>query len=228
MLVNHETGTLQDLQLGREFSVFHCDAAQAAGKLPISFRDLGVASLSISAHKFRGPQGIGALILREGMKLAPQLYGGHQQRARRPGTEPVMLAVGMATALEMATVNIEETSRAMRQKRQEFVQLLRQLCSPIVVNSPEDGSPYVLNVSFPDCRADLLLMKLDLAGVACSTGSACSSGSLLPSPVLKAMAVPDDVLRSAMRFSFGPATTKDELVEAARRIADCVARLRRE
>jgi cysteine desulfurase len=94
------------------------------------------------------------------------------------------------------------------------------------MNSPADGSPYIANVSFPGCRADLLLMKLDLAGVACSTGSACSSGSLLPSPVLKAMGVPDDVLRSAMRFSFGRSTTAAELDEAAGRIAGCVNQLR--
>ncbi len=109
---------------------------------------------------------------------------------------------------------------------QTWIGHLREACSPIVINSPESGSPYILNVSFPSCRADVLLMKLDLAGIACSTGSACSSGSLLPSPVLQAMGVPDDVLRSAMRFSFGPTTADQELIEAARRIAACVLQLR--
>jgi cysteine desulfurase len=227
MLVNHETGVIQPVSvLSTEYSVLHTDAAQAAGKIPISFGDLGVASLSLSAHKFGGPKGVGALVVRRGMRLAPQLFGGHQQQGRRPGTESVPLAVGMARALEFNVSRLADAAEALRRKRRTFLDQLERTCSPVVVNGPADGSPYILNISFPGCRADLLLMKLDLAGVACSTGSACSSGSLLPSPVLQAMGVPDDVLRSAMRFSFGPATTDDELQEAARRIAVCVSRLR--
>jgi cysteine desulfurase len=137
-----------------------------------------------------------------------------------------MLAVGMATALEIATTRMEGAAEALRRKRRSLADLLQDDCPPIVVNSPDEGSPYILNVSFPGCRADLLLMKLDLAGVACSTGSACSSGSLLPSPVLKAMGVPDDVLKSAMRFSFGPGTSEDELATAGTRVAACVRKVR--
>jgi cysteine desulfurase len=226
MLVNHETGAVQPVAvLSTAYSVLHTDAAQAVGKLPVSFRGLGVTSLSLSAHKFGGPKGVGALLVKRGTKLAPQLFGGHQQQGRRPGTEPVALAVGLAVALETATTRLAEAAEAMRRNRDRFLGQLRATCPPIVVNSP-DGSPYIVNVSFPGCRADLLLMKLDLAGVACSTGSACSSGSLLPSPVLRAMGVPDDVLRSAMRFSFGAGTTAAELDEAATRIAGCVNRLR--
>jgi cysteine desulfurase len=228
MLVNHETGAIQPV--GRLAGVTRCalhtDAAQAVGKLLVSLRELGVTSLSLSAHKFGGPKGVGALLMRHGIKLAPQLFGGHQQQGRRPGTEPVGLAVGMATALTIATSRLDEAAGGMRRKRQRFLINLERECSPVAVNGPADGSPYFLNVSFPGCRADLLLMKLDLAGVACSTGSACSSGSLLPSPVLQAMRVPDDVLGSAMRFSFGPSNTDEELDEAARRIAACVHRLR--
>jgi cysteine desulfurase len=227
MLVNHETGAIQPYStLGTEYSVLHCDAAQAVGKISVSFHDLGVTSLSLSAHKFGGPKGIGTLLLKKGAQLYSQMFGGHQQQGRRPGTEPVALAVGMAKALEIAVAGMEERGLALRRERQAFVNRLRENCPPIVVNSPEGGSPYILNVSFPGSRADLLLAKLDLAGVACSTGSACSSGSLLPSPVLKAMGVPDDVLRSAMRFSFGQGTTAEELEEAAQRIALCVNRLR--
>src|SRR5262245_64263439 len=116
-----------------------------------------------------------------------------------------------------------------RRLRERFLERLRGEAAPVVVNGPADPAravPHVLNVSFPGCAADALLMALDLAGVACSTGSACSSGSLLPSPVLRAMGVPDDVLRSAMRFSFGPATTEADLAGAAGRIAACVKRLR--
>jgi cysteine desulfurase len=229
MLVNHETGAVQPVKESAVLcpqSAVHTDAAQAAGKILVSFRDLGVTSLSVSAHKFGGPKGVGALLVRKGVKLAPQLFGGHQQQGRRPGTESVPLAVGMATALELAVSRMGEAAESLRRKRRSFVAALEQTSGPIVVNGPPDGSPYILNVSFPGCRADLLLMKLDLAGVACSTGSACSSGSLLPSPVLQAMRVPDKVLRSAMRFSFGPQTTDAEIEEAARRIAECVTRVR--
>ena len=227
MLVNHETGAVQPVgDLSAIDPRLHCDAAQAVGKVPVSFRGLGVQSLSLSAHKCGGPKGVGALVVRHGTKLAPQLFGGHQQQGRRPGTEPVELAVGMAAALEIATTGMDVETQ--RRKRRAFVGRLQETCSPIVLNSPEAGSPYILNVSFPGCRAEVLLMKLDLAGVMCSTGSACSSGSLLPSPVLQAMGVADEVLRSAMRFSFGPATTAEELDEAARRISECVGRLRRD
>ncbi|HKB04709.1 MAG TPA: cysteine desulfurase family protein [Gemmataceae bacterium] len=230
ILVNHETGAIQPVAdfsvLSTQYSVLHTDAAQAAGKIPVSFRDLDVTSLSLSAHKFGGPKGIGALLLRRGIRLAPQLFGGHQQQGRRPGTEAVALAVGMATALEISASRVDEALAATCHKRQRFLTHLESDCPPVVVNGPADGSPYLLNVSFPECRADVLLMKLDLAGVACSTGSACSSGSLLPSPVLEAMGVPDEVLRSAMRFSFSPATTDQELDEAAARVAVCVKRLR--
>jgi cysteine desulfurase len=226
ILVNHETGAIQPVAELAAGVAFHTDAAQAVGKVPVPFRDLGVMSLSLSGHKFGGPKGIGALLVRHGTPLAPQLFGGHQQHGRRPGTEPVTLAVGMATALEITTSRLAEAHETMRGNRDRFVEQLRATCPPVVLNSPADGSPYIANVSFPGCRADLLLMKLDLAGVACSTGSACSSGSLLPSPVLKAIGVPDNVLRSAMRFSFGPTTMAAELDDAAERIAECVNRLR--
>jgi cysteine desulfurase len=227
MMVNHETGAPQPSSWYRSLHhALHSDAAQAAGKIPIPFHELGLASLSLSAHKFGGPKGVGALLVRRGLKLEPQVFGGHQQQGRRPGTESVALAVGLATALETAASRMNETLYEAQRRLCGLIKQLREACSPIVVNSNADGWPYILNVSFPGCRADLLLMKLDLAGVACSTGSACSSGSLLPSPVLRAMGVPDDVLRSAMRFSFGPETTDAELAEAAGRIAVCVKRLR--
>jgi len=227
MLVNHETGAIQPISvLSTQYSALHSDAAQAAGKIPITFDELGLASISVSAHKFGGPKGGGALLVRKGLKLTPQFYGGHQQQGRRPGTEPVALTVGMATALEIATSRINDALSETYRKHKAFIMRLQESCPPIVVNSNSEGFPYIANVSFPGCRADLLLMNLDLAGVACSTGSACSSGSLLPSPVLKAMGVPDDVLRSAMRFSFGWSTTAADLAEAAERIAGCVNRLR--
>lgn len=231
MLANHETGTIQPIRdlraLVPEPIAFHCDAAAAVGKIPVHFRDLGVTSLTLSAHKFHGPKGIGALVLRRHTKLAPLLHGGHQQQGRRPGTEPVALAVGLARALELAAVEMQSRRAHVLRLRSVFLKGVRANAAPVVVNGPEDGGvPHTLNLSFPGCAADLLLMNFDLAGVACSTGSACSSGSLLPSPVLQAMQVPDDVLRSAMRFSFSPMLGEEEVAEAAQRVSRVVARLR--
>jgi cysteine desulfurase len=236
MLVNNETGAVQPVaELARssvlrpQSSVlFHCDAVQAVGKLPVHFRDLGVTSLALSAHKFHGPKGVGALLLRRGARLQPQLWGGHQQHGRRPGTEPVALAVGLATALGLWRQEAETRQAHVLRLRARLLDQLRSAVAPVVLNGPEAGGvPHTLNLSFPGCRAEALLMNLDLAGVACATGSACSSGSLLPSPVLQAMGVPEEVLRSAMRFSLSPLLTEADVDEAARRIAAVVARLRR-
>jgi len=231
MLANHETGVLQPVRAWAEALPaqvrVHCDAAAAAGKTAVSFHQLNIASLTISAHKFGGPQGIGALIVRHGLKLRPQLFGGHQQHGLRPGTEPVALAVGMAEALELSVARLQENTRKVQQLRSRFLELLRRDAGPISVHGADvQPAPHILNVAFPGCQADVLLMNLDLAGVACSTGSACSSGSLLPSPVLRAMNVGDVALRSAMRFSFASATTRGEVEEAAGRIASVVKRLR--
>jgi cysteine desulfurase len=231
MLANHETGAVQPVRalverLG-DRGFFHCDAVQAVGKVPVSFHDLGVSTLSFSAHKFHGPKGVGALLVRRGVKVHPLFWGGHQQQSRRPGTEPVALAVGLATALALAHREMDSRLEHVERLRRRFLDLLRASADPVILNGPaSEGIPHTLNLSFPGLRADALLIALDLAGVACSTGSACSSGSLLPSPVLQAMSVPDPVLRSAMRFSLSPLVTEEQIDEAARRVAANVAQLR--
>ncbi|MBL8799382.1 MAG: cysteine desulfurase [Planctomycetia bacterium] len=240
-LANHETGIVQPLAdlIGQarqrpEFEdrlAIHTDATQAVGKLPVRFRELGVTTLSCSAHKFHGPKGIGLLLVRRGTKVRPLLYGGHQQQGRRPGTEPVALAVGMAAALDLAHRELTTRRERVRELRHRFLALLEQQAAPVVLNGPAEGEPgfrlpHTLNLSFPGCRADALLMNLDLVGIACSTGSACSSGSLLPSPVLQAMGVPPERFSSAMRFSLSYLLTEAQIEEAARRIATVVRRLR--
>lgn len=231
MLANHETGAIQPVRAlthrlaGRAF--FHCDAVQAVGKIPVHFHDLGVDTLSLSAHKFHGPKGIGALLVRRGVKLSPRMWGGHQQQGRRPGTEPVALAVGLSYALDLACREMNDRLNHVRRLREVFLAHLHAYASPLVLNGPDDdGIPHTIDISFPGVKADVLLMNLDLVGVACSTGSACSSGSLLPSPVLQAMGVAEEVLRSAMRFSLSPLLRMEDIDEAARRIVAVVARLR--
>jgi cysteine desulfurase len=234
MLANHETGAVQPV---REVAAslppgvaLHCDAAQAVGKMPVNFRELGATTLAASAHKFGGPKGVGVLISRRGTKLHPLMFGGHQQQGKRPGTEPVPLAVGMAAALEVMARDMAANRAKVEALRARLWERLQEVAAPVVLNGPEVGAadvvPTTLNVSFPGCRADLLLMALDLASVACSTGSACSSGSLLPSPVLRAMGVSDDVLRSAMRFSFGPTLDIADVDDAADRTGATVSRIR--
>ncbi len=237
MLANNETGAIQPVrelvtawEAGRTgTSAFHCDAVQAVGKLRVRFHELGVTSLSLSAHKFNGPRGVGALLIRRGTILRPLFFGGHQQAGRRPGTEPVGLAVGLAKALALACHELEARRIKVLALRTRLLQQLVAACPPVVVNGPDEGTglPGTLNLSFPGCEARVLLMKLDLAGVACSTGSACSSGSLQPSPVLRAMNCPAEVLESAMRFSLSHLHSPAEIDAAAERIAAAVQRLRR-
>lgn len=225
-LVNHETGAISPFHfpLSAFHFAFHADAAQAVGKIAVNFRDLGVTALTVSGHKFGGPPGVGALLLRRGATLRPLFFGGHQQQARRPGTEPVALAVGLATALATAVRDLATNAARVRHLRERFLARLRTDAAPVVVNA--EGVPHILSVSFPGVAADGLLMALDLAGASCSAGSACSSGSLLPSPVLRAMGLPEELLRSAVRFSFAPSTTDADVDDAAGRVVAVVNRLR--
>ena len=226
MLVNGETGCVQPVaEVARRLPAgvaLHSDAAQAVGKMPVHFQALRVTTMSVSGHKFGGPKGVGVLVVKHGTALKAQLFGGHQQRGQRPGTEPVALAVGLAKALEISARDLAADHARRVELKRHFLDALRSRV-PTVVNG--DGLPTTLNVSFAGCRADLLLMSLDLAGVSCSTGSACSSGSLLPSPVLQAMGVPDEVLRSALRFSFAATLTDGEIDEAVARVVAAVKSL---
>lgn len=231
MMVNHETGVLQPVEaLGKELQGgmwIHSDGVQAAGKIRVDFHRLCVSSLALSAHKFHGPKGIGALLVRRGHNLKPMLFGGHQQKSLRPGTEPVHLIVGMATALRLAMNSLEARRSKVAGLRDLFLREIRNKVTDFTINGEFDPSvPFTLNLGFPGLKADILLMRLDMAGVACSTGSACSSGSLLPSPVLMAMQVAPEILKSSMRFSFGFDLTEAKVVEGARRVVDCVESLK--
>jgi cysteine desulfurase len=234
MLANNETGAIQPvgelaaLAADRGIPV-HTDAVQAVGRIPVDFHALGLSTLAASAHKFHGPVGVGILLVRSGVRLGSRLFGGGQQQGRRPGTVAVPLAVGFAAALEKW--HGESAARATRwtaQRDRLEAGLLAALGPERVLrNGPtrEDRRlPQTLNVGFPGLDGDALLMQLDLAGIAASLGSACASGSTRPSPTLMAMSVPDDRLRSSVRFSLGATTTEAEIDEAVRRIAEIVGR----
>ena len=232
ILAHNETGVIQDTDALAQHCLqrgvpLHIDAVQAVGKIPINFRELQATSLSLGAHKFHGPRGIGALLLREGVNLAPLQYGGHQESGRRPGTEMVALAAGMARALEICHTDMNSRITALQTMRDELEQRLQATCEPTVINSPAGYRlPNTLNISFPGVDGEAMLVALDLTGIACSLGSTCSSGSAEPAPVLMAMGRPEDVYKSAVRFTLSSDNRPEEILIAAQRIAAVVKRLR--
>ncbi len=235
MLANNETGVLQPVaalaRLANARGVpVHTDAVQAVGRVPVDFHALGVATLAASAHKFHGPVGVGVLLVRAGVRLGSRLFGGGQQQGRRAGTIAVPLAVGMATALR--NWHDEASARAARwsalSDRLESSLIVALGADHVVRNGPADASrllPQTRNLGFLNLDGDALLMQLDLAGVCASLGSACASGSTRPSPTLVAMRVPDDRLRSSVRFSLGATTTEAEVDEAVARVVEVARRL---
>ena len=205
----------------------HTDAVQMAGKLPIHFRRLGVAALTVAAHKFHGPLGIGALILRDDVPIQPILFGGHQQAGLRPGTESVALAVGMRTALELWQKDHAETARRLSGLRERFETGLRAGWPELVVHGADAPRlPQTSNVAFPGLDGQVLFTALDMAGVACSVGSACTSGSSEVSPTLLALGMPRSLAGSSLRFSLGTDTTEADVDEAVRRILHVAQALR--
>jgi cysteine desulfurase len=224
MLANHDTGVLQPVAelaaLANDAGVpMHTDAVQAVGKRPVHFRALGVAAMSVAAHKFQGPAGIGALIVRSGTPLVPLQFGGQQQGGLRPGTEPVALAVGMAMALRLCCQEQHERTQRMERLLRRLEEGLRTGFPTAVINGVDaERLPQTANIAFPGHDGQLLLLALDLAGVACSVGAACSSGSAELSPTLRAMGLPKAIVSSSLRFSLGATTTEAETDEAVRRI----------
>lgn len=224
MLANNETGVLQPLAEIASICqaagvLLHTDATQAVGKIPVDFRTLGVDALTCTAHKLHGPRGIGVLLLKSGVKLAPLWQGGFQQAGLRPGTEDVALTVGFQTALQLA--NSEGTERTVRlqELRQQLESaLLAAWPAAVIHGQAADRLPHTTCISFPPLDRQALVMALDLAGVCCSTGSACASGSSEPSPVLLAMDIPEPLIRSAIRLSLGCLSTQAEVSEATQRI----------
>lgn len=233
ILAHNETGVIQnlaplmELARQRQFAV-HLDGVQAVGKIPVDFKTLGATTLSFGAHKFHGPRGIGGLLIRDGIRLAPQFaVGGLQETGRRAGTEPVALVAGMAKALEIWQRTVAERTSYVSGLRNHLESLLQQLAGPIVVNGQAAARlPNTLNVSFPGVDGEALLVALDLEGVACSLGSACASGSIEPTPILVAMGLSPDLYRSAVRLTLSCLNTKEEVEEAANRIAGILKHLR--
>ncbi|MEO8495770.1 MAG: cysteine desulfurase family protein [Planctomycetota bacterium] len=224
MLGNHETGVLQPVEkiasVAREHGVpTHSDGVQAVGKIHIDFRALGVDALTLSAHKLHGPVGIGGLLLRHDVAPLPMLAGGFQQQGIRPGTESVALTLGFLRALELWAEQAAEIERHMCCMREMLETRLRAEIPSLVINgSAANRLPHTSNISFPGLNRQAIVLALDMAGVACSTGSACASGSSERSPVLIAMGLPEPVIEGSIRISSSRLTTAADIELAGQRI----------
>jgi cysteine desulfurase len=231
MYGNNEVGTLQPVEVIGEIAhghgaLFHTDAVQVFGYEPLNVRELPVDLLSVSSHKINGPKGVGALYVAKGVSLIPHMFGGSQELRRRAGTENVPGIVGFGKAAEIAAASRREHVEQARRCRDAMIRVWEKEGIDFVVNGhPRRHLPHILNVSFPGTETEILLMNLDLEGIACSSGSACTSGTLEVSHVLKAMNLPEEVLRSAVRFSFGRGNTVEEVTRAAETTARLVRRL---
>ena len=216
MSANNETGTIQPVKelagICRERGVtFHTDAVQSFGKVPVNVNDWGVDLLSIAAHKFYGPKAVGALFIRRGTKMDPLLFGGSHENDRRAGTENVAGIVGLAKAAELATAKMGEEQGRLSGLSEKLATSITERISGAHRNGhPKLRIGNTINFSFEGCEEEGLLLGLDLEGVAVSSGSACAVGSLEPSHVLKAMGLPHELARAAVRFSFGAGSTVDE------------------
>ncbi|OAB34100.1 cysteine desulfurase family protein [Paenibacillus glacialis] len=235
MYGNNEVGTIQPIheigELARSRGIlFHVDAVQALGAVPISCRELAVDLMSFSAHKINGPQGVGALYVRRGIQLNAQLYGGLQEKKRRAGTENIAGTVGFSKAIELVYDQF--------QVRYDYYLLLRDTLLGalerevgrefyIVNGHSTEFLPHILNISFPEVDSETLLMSMDMEGIAAASGSACTSGSLELSHVLKAMKLPEEILKSAIRFSYGLGNTIEDMECTARIIGTILQRIRK-
>jgi cysteine desulfurase len=235
MWANNEVGTIQPVQAIGELAhgagaLFHTDAVQAFGSLPIDLHAMPIDLASFSAHKINGPQGIGALYIAAGTPYEPISHGGSQERRRRAGTENVAGAVGLAAAAAIACAQLETKSTALRELRDGLERRLIELLGAdnIAVNGdPANRLPHIANISLLGTDTESMLMNLDLEGIAAASGSACTSGALERSHVLKAMGIPDERLTSAVRFSLGLGNTWEDIETAAQKIATVSKRIRK-
>ena len=232
MWVNNEVGTVQPV---RELAdrccdagvSFHSDAVQAFGKVPVSLRDVNCTLLTISGHKIGAPKGIGALIVRDRKAIEAIIHGGGQQFGIRPGTENVPGIVALGTAARLAVQEQAALAARLRELRDDLERRLRAVIPDAVINGWQgERAPQISNVSIPGTDSEAMLMHLDLAGIACSSGSACSTGTVEPSHVLSAMGVPHELGVAALRFSFGKDSTTEDVQAVETAIPKIVEKVR--
>ncbi len=217
MYANNETGTIFPVEkiarmVHSRGVVFHTDAVQAAGKIPLNLRDSAIDLLSLSGHKLHAPKGVGILYIRKGTRLSPYMLGGHQEGGRRAGTENVPGIIGLGKACELAAANLEEENSRVKYLRDKLETALLEKCPDCRLNGdPDNRLPNTCNVSFEYIEGEAILLMLDRYGICASSGSACTSGSLEPSHVLRAMGVPFTAAHGSIRFSLSRYNTEEEV-----------------
>ncbi|NLW22353.1 MAG: cysteine desulfurase NifS [Tissierellia bacterium] len=232
MFANNEIGTIQPIKeigrIAKEKGVyFHTDAVQAIGHIKIDVDELNIDLLTMAAHKFYGPKGIGALYIRQGVKIDPLISGGGQERNRRAGTENVPGIVGMGKAIELAYENFEEKNRRLTYLRNRLIEKIFEKIDYVRLNGhPTQRLPGNVNVCFEFIEGESLLLSLDMAGIAGSSGSACTSGSLEPSHVLLAIGLPHEIAHGSLRLTLGDSNTEEEIDYVVEKLVGIVARLR--
>lgn len=234
MWANSETGTIFPIaEIARlthqKGALFHTDAVQAVGKIPVNVQEMDIDMLSLSAHKFHGPKGVGALYVRRGTRFMPYLMGGHQEKHRRAGTENVPYIVGLGKAAELAQKRLTDgTSAKIAALRDELEQGIVATIADVKVNGdPEHRVPNTTNISFGYIEGESILMYLNDLGVCASSGSACTSGSLEPSHVLRAMGVPFQFAHGSIRFSLSDQTTREDIELVLKELPPIIERLRK-
>ena len=231
MLANNDTGAIQPVAEAARAAqaagvLVHTDAVQAAGKLPIDVKELGVSLLSFSSHKIHGPKGAGALFVRRGVRLSPLVHGGRQERTLRPGTENVPAIVGFGKACELARARLDADARRVAELRDHFEKQILARVPGTRVNGGNQRLPNTTNIAFPRLDGEAITINLDMLGMAVSTGAACSSADKTPSHVLVAMGQSAAEARSSVRFSFGRDTTDEEVDRASNLVVQAVKILR--
>lgn len=231
MLANNEIGTIQPIRVLTDLAhargvLFHTDAVQAVGHIPVDVEALGVDLLSLSGHKFGGPRGMGALYVRKGTPLLPLLHGGGQERNRRPGTEPVALIVGMAAALEESCHAMEAESTRLSALRDDLIQEVLTLPGAVLTGPRVGRLPGLASFAFSCVEGESILLRMDAKGVCVSSGSACSSASLEPSHVLLATGLSKEQAHGSVRISLGAENTEEEVDYIAKSLKQVVTELR--
>ena len=233
MWANNETGTifpvLEMAQMADDAGVlFHTDAVQAVGKIPMNLQDTCIHMLSLSGHKLHAPKGVGVLYLRRGVRFRPLLRGGHQERGRRAGTENTVGIVGLGKACELAMEHMEYENTEVAKLRDRLQEgILAVVPHSFVTGDPTNRLPNTLNIAFEYIEGEAILLLMNKAGIAASSGSACTSGSLEPSHVMKAMGIPYTAAHGTVRFSLSRYNTPEEIERVIEAVPPIVAKLRK-
>ena len=233
MFANNEIGTIQPIEMISKIAkmhniIFHTDAVQACGNVPIDVKRMGIDSLSLSGHKLYAPKGIGALYVKKGIEFEKFMDGGHQEKNKRAGTENVAEIVGLGKACELAKNNLENHMRHLQELRDYFISQVKEKIDGAILNgSIEQRLPGNSNFSFPLVDGEELLLNLDARGICASAGSACTSGSSVPSHVLTSIGLSNDLAHSSLRITFGEDNTKEDVDYLVENLCEIIQKLRR-